>query len=60
MWLRLDDEPGTVVKASVDRQGVVILRGVAALPSETPRKPVKVQVVTENGTVIDAGEFTFD
>ena len=60
MWLRLDDEPGTVVKASVDRQGVVILHGVAPLPSQTPRKPVKVQVVTENGTVIDAGEFTFD
>jgi hypothetical protein len=60
MWLRLDDEPGTVVKASVDRQGVVILHGVAPLPSQTPRKPVKVQVVTDNGTVIDAGEFTFD
>ncbi len=60
MWLRFDDEDGAVSKAAVDRQGVVTLRGMAAQPTEQPRKPVKVTVVTDNGTVIDAGEFTFD
>jgi hypothetical protein len=60
MWLRFDDEQGTVLSAAVDRQGVVTLHGTAAMPAEQPQKPVKVTVVTETGTVIDAGEFTYD
>ena len=37
------------------------LSGKPQVPADSkPRRPVKVTVVTDNGTVIDAGEFTFD
>jgi hypothetical protein len=60
MWVRFGDQPGAVHKATVDRQGVVTLSGKPPAPAEKPRNPIKVTVVTDNGTVIDAGEFSFD
>jgi hypothetical protein len=60
MWLRFGDQEGVVCKAAVDRQGVVTLSAKPQVPAEKPRNPVKVTIVTDNGTVIDAGEFSFD
>ena len=56
MWLRLDDEPGTVGKASVDRQGVVILRGVAPLPSQTIGSTVSTRPTVSS--CVSSGTYT--
>lgn len=59
MWVRFGDDVGTVSEATITDGEVMLQRSPGQAVPE-PTKPVKVVVITANGTVVNAGQFTYD
>lgn len=59
MWVRFGDHVGAVSDVTVKNGSATLHRSPGGGVPE-PNRPLKVQVITASGTVIDAGEFTYD